>query len=108
MVKQTIWYQQSGEQLMTLTQHNKDISNLLPYIHSDASYGTNLQTSKSTFHTRMNHLAIKEGFMYNNLSSGAIKLLQVLTNENLTNFLMKAFNGIKLKAVKLKFNLICH
>jgi len=49
-----------------------------------------------TYHSRMKHLSIKEGFIYNNVKSGQVNIIYVPTTDNLADFLTKAIPAIKL------------
>jgi len=42
-------------------------------------------------HSRMKHLSIKEGFIYNNVKSGQVNIIYVPTTDNLADFLTKAY-----------------
>jgi hypothetical protein len=64
-----------------------------------------VQKPPYTYHTRLKHFTIKEGFVHNNLQSGVVKLFYVPMNNNLANFLTKAVLAIKLRLDKAKLNL---
>jgi len=56
----------------------------------------------SAYHSRMKHLSIKEGFIYDNVKSGQVKIIYVPTTDNLADFLTKAVPAIKLCGNKIK------
>jgi len=53
-----------------------------------------------TYHSRMKHLSIKEGFIYNNIKSGQVNIIYMTTTDNLADFLTKAVSAIKLCGYK--------
>jgi len=60
------------------------------------------------YHSRMKHLSIKEGFIYDNVKSGQVNIICMPTTDNLADFLTKAVPAIKLCGDKIKLNMIIH
>jgi len=58
------------------------------------------------YHSRMKHLSIKEGFIYDKVKSGQVNIIYMPTTVNLADFLTKAVPAIKLCGDKIKLNMI--
>jgi len=58
------------------------------------------------YHSRMKHLSIKEGFIYDSVKSGQVNIIYVPTTDNLADFLTKAVPAINLRGDKIKLNMI--
>jgi len=77
----------------------------LPLDHPMAVYCNNQLTLKIiakppyAYHSRMKHLSIKEGIIYNNVKSGQVNIIYVPTTDNLADFLTKAVSAIKLNMI---------
>jgi len=54
----------------------------------------------------MKHLSIKGRFIYDNVKSGQVNIIYMLTTDNLVDFLTKAVLAIKLYGNKIKLNMI--
>jgi len=86
----------------------------LPLDNPMAVYYNNQSTLKIiakppyTYHSRMKHLSIKEGFIYDNVKSEQVNIICVPTTDNLADFLTKAVPAIKLRGNKIKLNMIIH
>jgi len=77
----------------------------LPMDGPMAVYCNNQSTLKiipkppNAYHSRMKHLSIKEGFIYDNIKSGQVNIIYVPTADNLADFLTKAVPAIKLNII---------
>jgi len=84
----------------------------LPLDNPMAVYCNNQSTLKIiakppyTYHSKMKHLSIKEGFIYNNVKSGQVNIIYMPTTDNLADFLTKAVPAIKLRGNTIKLNMI--
>jgi len=74
----------------------------LPLDNPMAVYCNNQSTLKIitkppyAYHSRMKHLSIKEGFIYDNVKPGQVNIIYMPTTDNLADFLTKAVPAIKL------------
>jgi hypothetical protein len=57
------------------------------------------------YHSRLKHMTIKEGFIYDNLKRGVVNVIYVPSNDNMADFLTKAVPAAKLRTDRAKLNM---